>query len=85
MPPRFEFRNAEWSRVLDQCIEHVGATLGIGSPTTAKLYKMTIYEKGAMFKSHTDTEKIPGMCGILVICLPFPPSPFPFMKAEISF
>lgn len=67
----------------------------------AELYKMLIYEKGAMFKAHTEsdtsylippvctlrslngtsrprpchhdsTEKIPGMFGTLVICLPSP-------------
>ncbi|KAM6522556.1 hypothetical protein FALCPG4_012201 [Fusarium falciforme] len=36
----------------------------------AELYKMLIYEKGAMFKAHTDTEKVPGMFGTLVISLP---------------
>lgn len=30
---------------------------------------MLIYEKGAFFKAHTDTEKIPGMFGTMVICL----------------
>ncbi|KAH6653845.1 hypothetical protein BKA67DRAFT_658183 [Truncatella angustata] len=33
---------------------------------------MLLYEKGAMFKAHTDTEKIPGMFGTLVISLPSP-------------
>ncbi|KAK2594873.1 hypothetical protein QQS21_007425 [Conoideocrella luteorostrata] len=37
--------------------------LGINAPITAQIYKMLIYEKGAMFKPHTEnvgTEKIPG-------------------------
>ena len=38
-------------------------------PITSELYKMLIYEKGAFFKPHTDTEKIPGMFGTMVICL----------------
>ncbi|KAK0708876.1 hypothetical protein B0T21DRAFT_247800, partial [Apiosordaria backusii] len=38
----------------------------------AEIYKMLLYEKGALFKPHTDTEKIPGMFGTLVICLPSP-------------
>ncbi|CAG8012473.1 unnamed protein product [Penicillium nalgiovense] len=33
---------------------------------------MLIYEKGAMFKPHTDTEKAPGMFATLVIGLPSP-------------
>ncbi|KAK4102920.1 hypothetical protein N658DRAFT_522894 [Parathielavia hyrcaniae] len=69
---QFEFRNPKWSRFFDKCVEHVGTTLGIDSPITAELYKMLMYEKGAMFKPHTDTEKIPGMFGTLVICLPSP-------------
>lgn len=44
--------------------------LGITGPVTAELYKMLLYEKGALFKPHTDTEKIPGMFGTMVVCLP---------------
>jgi hypothetical protein len=53
---QFEFRNPAWSRVLDKCIAQVGLSLGISSPITAELYKMLIYEKGAMFKSHTESD-----------------------------
>ncbi|KAK5134948.1 hypothetical protein LTR08_005899 [Meristemomyces frigidus] len=35
-----------------------------------QLYKLLLYEKGALFKPHTDTEKVPGMFATLVICLP---------------
>ena len=35
----------------------------------AELYKMLLYEKGAMFKPHADSEKTPGMFGTLVISL----------------
>ncbi|KAH7209700.1 hypothetical protein DER44DRAFT_824322 [Fusarium oxysporum] len=44
--------------------------MGINTPVHAELYKMLLYEKGAMFKAHTDTEKIPNMFGTLVISLP---------------
>lgn len=47
-----------------------GKQLGITGPVTAELYKMLLYEKGALFKPHTDTEKIPGMFGTMVVCLP---------------
>ncbi|RMJ07363.1 hypothetical protein CDV36_013034 [Fusarium kuroshium] len=50
--------------------ELLAKTLGINGTIKAELYKMLIYEKGAMFKAHTDTEKIPGMFGTLVVCLP---------------
>ncbi|KAK4150553.1 hypothetical protein C8A00DRAFT_36858 [Chaetomidium leptoderma] len=69
---QFEFRGAAWPQVLDRCVNHVANSLGIASPITAELYKILVYEKGAMFKAHTDTEKIPGMFGTLVICLPSP-------------
>jgi len=36
------------------------------------LYKLLLYEEGAFFKPHQDSEKTPGMFGTLVICLPSP-------------
>ncbi|KAK5718202.1 hypothetical protein LTR17_015775 [Elasticomyces elasticus] len=36
----------------------------------AQLYKLLLYEPGAMFKPHTDTEKVPGMFGTMIISLP---------------
>lgn len=33
-------------------------------------YKLLLYETGAFFKAHKDSEKSPGMFGTLVICLP---------------
>lgn len=36
----------------------------------AELYKLLIYEEGAFFKPHQDSEKTPGMFGTLVVCLP---------------
>lgn len=91
---QFEFRRDRWPKILDGCIKFVGQALGITSPIRAEPYKMLIYEKGAMFKAHTEsveysiplrhcvrradalycssTEKIPGMFGTLVVCLPSP-------------
>lgn len=70
-PAQFHFVNSEeWMRNVDKYIAKVSQCLGISSPITAELYKMLVYEKGAMFKAHTDTEKIPGMFGTMVICLP---------------
>ncbi|KAK5991252.1 hypothetical protein PT974_09530 [Cladobotryum mycophilum] len=63
----------------------VAKDLGIGTTIRAEIYKMLIYEKGAMFKAHTDFvgcyvvpnltvltqhRKIPGIFGTLVISLP---------------
>ncbi|GAB1320974.1 hypothetical protein MFIFM68171_11184 [Madurella fahalii] len=69
---QFEFRNGAWAQFLDSCIQYTATYLGVTSPIQAELYKMLIHETGAMFKAHTDTEKIPGMFGTPVICLPSP-------------
>ncbi|CAP61006.1 uncharacterized protein PODANS_2_14040 [Podospora anserina S mat+] len=69
-PTQFELRNTEWPGYLNDTCTEIGKELGIDAPIRAELYKMLIYEKGALFKPHTDTEKIPGMFGTIVICLP---------------
>ncbi|KAK4242781.1 hypothetical protein C8A03DRAFT_29011 [Achaetomium macrosporum] len=69
---QLEFHGGSYERTLSGAISFVHFALGITTPIRAELYKMLIYEKGAMFKAHTDTEKIPGMFGTLVICLPCP-------------
>ncbi|KAK0641423.1 hypothetical protein B0T16DRAFT_214481 [Cercophora newfieldiana] len=60
----------EWDPVIKTVCRWAAQQLGITEPISAELYKMLIYEKGAMFKAHTDSEKAPGMFGTLVICLP---------------
>ncbi|EGO55246.1 hypothetical protein NEUTE1DRAFT_102687 [Neurospora tetrasperma FGSC 2508] len=67
---QFSFNNQRWPGYVRQLCSHVAADLGIKSPIRAEIYKMLIYERGAMFKSHTDTEKIPGQFGTLVVALP---------------
>jgi len=62
--------SSQWGSTVQSACKWVAKELGIAVPVSAELYKMLIYEKGAMFKAHTDTEKIPGMFGTLVICLP---------------
>ncbi|RSM14197.1 hypothetical protein CDV31_005533 [Fusarium ambrosium] len=69
-PGQFELRDPTWTAQLQILCKQVAKTLGINGTIKAELYKMLIYEKGAMFKAHTDTEKIPGMFGTLVVCLP---------------
>ncbi|KAI2618492.1 hypothetical protein GGR54DRAFT_158036 [Hypoxylon sp. NC1633] len=71
-PGQFEIRFPNWQAVLDDILVGVDEEMDVNSPITAKLYKMLVYEKGAMFKAHTDTEKIPGMFGTLVISLSSP-------------
>ncbi|KAK5714598.1 hypothetical protein LTR15_010780 [Elasticomyces elasticus] len=43
---------------------------GLGLESHAQLYKLLLYEPGAKFKPHTDTEKAPGMFGTMIISLP---------------
>lgn len=59
-----------WRTTVSGLAIWAGKKLGITGPVTAELYKMLLYEKGALFKPHTDTEKIPGMFGTMVVCLP---------------
>ncbi|OTA69482.1 hypothetical protein K449DRAFT_384422 [Hypoxylon sp. EC38] len=69
-PDQFEIRAPDWSKFLDDVLAYVREELAIRSPISAELYKMLLYEEGAMFKAHTDTEKVPRMFGTLVISLP---------------
>ncbi|KAL8666637.1 MAG: hypothetical protein Q9168_007428 [Polycauliona sp. 1 TL-2023] len=66
-----------WQTTLDRIVERVAKALGVpdsssvGNPgVKAELYKLLLYDEGAFFDSHTDTEKVPGMIGTLVIALP---------------
>jgi hypothetical protein len=51
---QFRFYNDAWARTVGKCVGFVKTTLGITSPIIADPYKMLIYEKGAMFKAHTE-------------------------------
>ena len=55
---QFEFRNAAWAKTVDRCVSHAGKALGITAetPIKAEPYKMLIYEAGAMFKAHTESD-----------------------------
>ncbi len=67
---QFELRNAAWSEAVASVVDAIKRDLGIRGKVTAELYKLLVYEKGSFFKPHRDTEKIPGMFGTLVVCLP---------------
>uniref|UniRef100_A0A0L0NGR3 Prolyl 4-hydroxylase alpha subunit Fe(2+) 2OG dioxygenase domain-containing protein n=1 Tax=Tolypocladium ophioglossoides (strain CBS 100239) TaxID=1163406 RepID=A0A0L0NGR3_TOLOC len=66
----FTFRDPAWPGYVRALCARVAQDLGINTTIRAEIYKMLVYERGAMFKVHTDTEKIPSMFGTLVICLP---------------
>jgi hypothetical protein len=52
---KLQFSNPDgWARTVDQCVAFARKALGITSPIIADPYKMLIYEKGALFKPHTE-------------------------------
>ncbi|KAF6809483.1 2og-fe oxygenase superfamily protein, partial [Colletotrichum sojae] len=70
-PSQFD-PSPNWPDIINRMSSKLAQDMGIDVPVVADLYKLLIYEKGAMFKAHTDTEKIPGMFGTFVVCLPCP-------------
>ncbi|KAG9599234.1 hypothetical protein KCU86_g2691, partial [Aureobasidium melanogenum] len=69
-PDRFSL-GEHWRPYVDSITVLERSELGVkGDGIHAELYKMLLYEKGAMFKRHADSEKAPGMFGTLVISLP---------------
>lgn len=69
-PSQFTLRNPAWSEALVSVVDAVKHEFGIRGKVTAELYKLLVYDKGSFFKPHRDSEKIPGMFGTLVVCLP---------------
>ncbi|RMZ86419.1 hypothetical protein DV736_g6352, partial [Chaetothyriales sp. CBS 134916] len=73
---RIQFLNKRWKACVDRIATKAAGELGVAgggagaNRIDAELHKMLIYEEGAMFKAHKDTEKTPGMFGTLIICLP---------------
>lgn len=53
-PHQFELVNPDWDNYVRQACTGVARDLGVDAPVSAELYKMLIYEKGAMFKPHTE-------------------------------
>jgi hypothetical protein len=66
----FEFRNPAWKTYFEQLVYHAIVGLGVEVSVRAESYKLLLYEEGAFFKAHKDSEKVPGMFGTLVVCLP---------------
>jgi hypothetical protein len=53
----FELRNLAWQAFLESIVAKVSAGLGVdatGKGVSAELYKMLLYDKGAMFKPHQE-------------------------------
>ena len=72
-PSQFVLRNSRWTGFVKDIVASVHQQLFLpGTPldVNAELYKLLLYEEGAYFKPHQDSEKTPGMFGTLVVCLP---------------
>lgn len=53
-PAQFELGNPDWDSYVETACAWVARDLGVDAPVSAELYKMLIYEKGAMFKPHAE-------------------------------
>ncbi|KIW68644.1 hypothetical protein PV04_04573 [Phialophora macrospora] len=72
-PSQFTIRNPKWQQTIKDIVSKIHGELLLDielDSCSAELYKLLLYEPGAFFKAHKDSEKAPGMFGTLVICLP---------------
>ena len=63
-------RNPAWIPFEKTLADQVITDIGVQVTALAQPYKLLLYEEGAFFKPHRDTEKVPGMFGTMVVCLP---------------
>ncbi|KAK9777645.1 hypothetical protein SCAR479_05693 [Seiridium cardinale] len=66
---QFRLTNPAWPTYLRQISRDAADRLGMIS-VRVEPYKLLLYEEGSFFKRHKDSEKVAGMIGTLVICLP---------------
>ncbi|UKZ88872.1 uncharacterized protein TrAFT101_004602 [Trichoderma asperellum] len=64
---QFTFRSPDWPGFIQDLCTRVALDLGINAPITAQIYKMLIYEKGAMFKAHTTLRRSLDVRGLAVL------------------
>lgn len=70
---QFSLGNPAWQTFVSSVLVHIHTKLGLScrrDRVGAEMYKLLLYEEGAFFKAHQDSEKAPGMFGTLVISLP---------------
>ncbi|WP_058553348.1 2OG-Fe(II) oxygenase [Thiohalocapsa sp. ML1] len=67
---RIRLEGKRWADGLARILRAVTGGLGVHGVVEAELYKLLIYDAGAFFVSHRDSEKAPGMFGTLVLALP---------------
>jgi hypothetical protein len=70
-PDKVRIGGKSWPQTFESILSQVSAGLGCErAAVSAELYKLLVYDRGAFFVSHRDTEKAEGMFGTLVIGLP---------------
>jgi hypothetical protein len=70
-PAKLHLGGKSWAGSFQSLLERVAEGLGCEAATvSAQLYKMLVYDKGAFFAAHRDTEKADGMFSTLVVVLP---------------
>ncbi|HXP70547.1 MAG TPA: 2OG-Fe(II) oxygenase, partial [Candidatus Dormibacteraeota bacterium] len=69
-PERVQIRGRAWDRTLENIVGRAAEGLGVTGPVAAEFYKLLVYDEGAFFVSHRDSEKTAGMFATLVIVLP---------------
>jgi len=70
---QFALQNPDWQRCIQDLVGRVANELGViggAKVVQAELYKLLLYEEGAFFDRHKDSEKAAGMFGTLVVALP---------------
>jgi 2-oxoglutarate-Fe(II)-dependent oxygenase superfamily protein len=70
---QFALRNPEWKTQISTLLKEAVSGLGLMAEPTqikAEIYKLVLYEEGAFFLPHQDSEKADGMFGTLVVSLP---------------
>ncbi|THC96695.1 hypothetical protein EYZ11_003850 [Aspergillus tanneri] len=70
---QFSLQNPKWHTLVRVSVDKAVTGLGLQAnplEVKAELYKLLIYEEGAFFLPHQDSEKVDGMFGTLVISLP---------------
>lgn len=72
-PLQFTLSNPAWNVCISALLDIVYRELALNcgrQHVVPELYKLLLYEEGAFFRSHQDSEKTPGMFGTLVVSLP---------------
>ncbi|KNG87017.1 hypothetical protein ANOM_004695 [Aspergillus nomiae NRRL 13137] len=70
---QFALQNPRWQHQVELFMDKAVTGLGLTADwreVKAELYKLLIYQEGAFFLPHRDSEKADGMFGTLAVCLP---------------